>query len=179
MIVLVSTPLSCSVTTASTPSPLIRISPTLDDQSCSRFHTEFASVPGIETLMLPWFSAASFRGVSVLSVSNSGVSAASASVPMMRSFSFNRRSRASTPTPPDRSKGYVWGVFAGFDIFEATDTGKIEKRLTDAPGYDAEATASYKTGTIVYTSLASGDLDLWTMKADERRVGEECRSRWS
>ena len=21
------------------------------------------------------------------------------------------------PTPPDRSKGYVWGVFAGFDIF--------------------------------------------------------------
>src|ERR1035437_7982373 len=70
------------------------------------------------------------------------------------------------PTPPDRSKGYVWGVFAGFDIFEATDTGKIEKRLTDAPGYDAEATVNYKTGTIVYTSLASGDLDLWTMKAD-------------
>jgi len=70
------------------------------------------------------------------------------------------------PAPPDRSKGYVWGVFAGYDIFEATDTGKIEKRLTDAPGYDAEATVNYKTGTIVYTSLASGDLDLWTMKAD-------------
>ena len=70
------------------------------------------------------------------------------------------------PTPPDRSKGYVWGVFAGYDIFAATDTGKIEKRLTDAPGYDAEATVNYKTGTIVYTPLASGDLDLWTMKAD-------------
>ena len=53
------------------------------------------------------------------------------------------------PTPPDRSKGYVWGVFAGYDIFEATDTGKIEKRLTDTPGYDAEATVNYKTGTIV------------------------------
>ena len=49
------------------------------------------------------------------------------------------------PTPPDRSKGYVWGVFAGYDIFEATDTGKIEKRLTDAPGYDAEATVNWKT----------------------------------
>jgi TolB protein len=70
------------------------------------------------------------------------------------------------PTPPDRSKGYVWGVFPGFDIFLAKDTGEIEKRLTDAPGYDAEATVNWKTGTIVYTSLASKDLDLWTMKTD-------------
>jgi len=70
------------------------------------------------------------------------------------------------PTPPDRSKGYLWGVFAGYDIFLATDQGKIEKRLTDAPGYDAEATVNWKTGTILFTSLASGDLDLWTMRAD-------------
>jgi TolB protein len=70
------------------------------------------------------------------------------------------------PTPPDRSKGYVWGVFAGYDIFLATDNGKIEKRLTDTPGYDAEATVNWKTGNIVYTSLASGDLDLWTMRSD-------------
>jgi TolB protein len=70
------------------------------------------------------------------------------------------------PTPPDRSKGYVWGVFPGYDIFLATDDGKIEKRLTDAPGYDAEATVNWKTNQIVYTSLASGDLDLWTMKPD-------------
>jgi TolB protein len=70
------------------------------------------------------------------------------------------------PTPPDRSKGYVWGIFKGYDIFLATDEGKIEKRLTDAPGYDAEATVNWKTGNVVYTSLASGDLDLWTMKPD-------------
>jgi TolB protein len=70
------------------------------------------------------------------------------------------------PTPPDRSKGYVWGVFAGYDIFLATDDGKIEKRLTDTPGYDAVATINWKTGKIVYTSLASGDLDLWTMDPD-------------
>jgi len=70
------------------------------------------------------------------------------------------------PPPADRSKGYVWGVFAGYDIFLATDTGKIEKRLTDTPGYDAEATVNWKTGNIVYTSLASGDLDLWTMRSD-------------
>jgi Tol biopolymer transport system component len=70
------------------------------------------------------------------------------------------------PPPPDRSKGYVWGVFAGYDIYLATDAGKILKRLTDAPGYDAEGTVNWKTGRIVYTSLASGDLDLWTMKTD-------------
>src|SRR5712692_112430 len=63
------------------------------------------------------------------------------------------------PTPPDRSKGYLWGVFAGYDIFLATDKGEIQKRLTDAPG-------NWKTGTIVYTSVASKDLDLWTMKSD-------------
>jgi TolB protein len=70
------------------------------------------------------------------------------------------------PTPPDRSKGYVWGVFAGYDIYLATDDGKIEKKLTSAAGYDAEATVNWKTGKVVYTSLASGDLDLWTMKTD-------------
>ena len=70
------------------------------------------------------------------------------------------------PAPPDRSKGYVWGVFAGYDIFLATDTGKILKRLTDAPGYDAEGTVNWKTGNIIYTSMASGDLDLWTMRSD-------------
>jgi len=70
------------------------------------------------------------------------------------------------PTPPDRSKGYVWGVFPGYDIYLATDTGRILKKLTNTPGYDAEATVNWKTNRIVYTSLASGDLDLWTMRAD-------------
>jgi Tol biopolymer transport system component len=70
------------------------------------------------------------------------------------------------PKPPDRSHGYVWGVFAGYDIYLATDDGKILKQLTNTPGYDAEATINWKTGRVVYTSLASGDLDLWTMKTD-------------
>jgi TolB protein len=70
------------------------------------------------------------------------------------------------PTPADRSKGYVWAVFPGFDIYLATDDGHIQKKLTDAPRYDAEATVNWKTGKIVYTSLESGDLDLWTMQPD-------------
>jgi len=70
------------------------------------------------------------------------------------------------PTPPDRSKGYLWGVFPGYDIYVATDAGKILRKVTDAPGYDAEATVNWKTGRVVFTSKASGDLDLWTMRTD-------------
>jgi TolB protein len=70
------------------------------------------------------------------------------------------------PPAADRTKGYVWAVYPGYDIFLATDTGKIEKKLTETKGYDAEATVNWKTGRIVYTSIASGDLDLWTMKPD-------------
>ena len=70
------------------------------------------------------------------------------------------------PKRADRSKGYVWDVYAGFDIFLATTDGKIVKKLTDSPGYDAEATVNWRTKRIVYTSLASGDLDLWSMRLD-------------
>lgn len=70
------------------------------------------------------------------------------------------------PPPPDRSKGYLWGVFPGYDIFLATDHGKIVRKLTGAPGYDAEATVNWKTGKIVYCSQSSGDLELWEMNTD-------------
>ncbi|MBL8219537.1 MAG: PD40 domain-containing protein [Bryobacterales bacterium] len=70
------------------------------------------------------------------------------------------------PPAADRSKGYVWAVYPSFDIFLATADGKMVKKLTDAAGYDAEATINFKTKQILYTSMASGDLDLWTMNLD-------------
>ena len=73
---------------------------------------------------------------------------------------------AQCPPSADRSKGYVWAVYPSYDIYLAGDDGKILKKLTDAPGYDAEATVNFKTGKIVYTSMQSGDLDLWEMRAD-------------
>jgi len=69
------------------------------------------------------------------------------------------------PTPPDRSQGYVWGLFE-FDIFTRDlATGEVH-RLTDTPGYDAEATISPDGETIIFTSLRDGDLNLWAMDAD-------------
>ncbi|MBM3773700.1 MAG: hypothetical protein FJW37_00885 [Acidobacteria bacterium] len=73
---------------------------------------------------------------------------------------------ALCPPPPDRSKGYLWGVFPGYDIYRADLQGAITGKLTSAPGYDAEATVNWRRGKIVYTSAASGDLDLWTMNLD-------------
>jgi Tol biopolymer transport system component len=70
------------------------------------------------------------------------------------------------PPAADRSKGYVWAVYPSYEIYLATDAGKIVKKLTDQPGYDAEATVNFKNKRIVYTSMASGDLDLWSMKLD-------------
>lgn len=73
---------------------------------------------------------------------------------------------AACPPSADRSKGYVGAVYPSYDIFLAKDDGTMVKKLTDAAGYDAEATVNFQTGKIVYTSMASGDLDLWTMNPD-------------
>jgi TolB protein len=81
-------------------------------------------------------------------------------------FASTHEAGDACPAAADRSKGYVWAVYPSYKIYLAADDGKIEKKLADAPGYDAEATVNWKTGKIVYTSMASGDIDLWTMKSD-------------
>ncbi len=70
------------------------------------------------------------------------------------------------PPRPDRTRGYVWAIYAGFDLYLAKDDGAIVKKLTDTPGYDAEGTVNWKTGRIVYTSTSTGDIELWSMKSD-------------
>ena len=70
------------------------------------------------------------------------------------------------PVRPDRSKGYVWAVYPTYDIYKTDLEGKSLERLTSAPGYDAEATINWKTGKVIYTSKASGDLELWSMETD-------------
>lgn len=70
------------------------------------------------------------------------------------------------PADVDHSKGYVWAVYPGYDIFSSKLDGTDLKRLTTADGYDAEATINPKTKKVIYTSMASGDLDLWQMNLD-------------
>jgi TolB protein len=71
----------------------------------------------------------------------------------------------SCPPVPDREKlkRYIWPVYAGYDIFMADLNGNIVKRLTDTPGYDAEATLSPDGNQMIFTSDRDGDLDLYMM----------------
>ena len=71
------------------------------------------------------------------------------------------------PDPP-RKKGdpYIWRIYSSFDIFISDLNGNIKKRLSNTPGYDAEATVSPKGDKIVFTSVRSGDLELYTMNLD-------------
>ncbi len=69
------------------------------------------------------------------------------------------------PLAPDRSQGYVWGLF-DYEVFTRDlVTGEVSQ-LTGEPGYDAEATISSDGSTIVFTSMRSGDLEIWAMDAD-------------
>ena len=69
----------------------------------------------------------------------------------------------SCPPPPDRSKGYIWGVYPSYDLYIANADGANAKRITNVPGYDAEATWCHKGGKIIFTSVRDGDLDLYEM----------------
>ena len=81
-------------------------------------------------------------------------------------YSSTHESSEECPPPADRSRGYVWPVYDSFDIYVADLSGKILRKLTGQPGYDAEATVNWKTGRIVWTALRGGDLDLYSMNVD-------------
>ncbi len=74
------------------------------------------------------------------------------------------------PPRPDYSKGYVWPIYAEYDIYTARPDGSDLRPLAPAPGYDAEATFSTDGKKIVFTSMRDGDLDIYTMDADGRNI---------
>ena len=70
------------------------------------------------------------------------------------------------PPKPDYSQGYVWPLYEAYDIFRAGPEGEDPVRLTDTDGYDAEAVFSPRGDRIVFTSMRSGDLELYLMNPD-------------
>ncbi len=77
------------------------------------------------------------------------------------------------PETPLRVEGkYVWPIYNSYDIYKADLEGNIVAKLTDEPGYDAEATISPKGDKIVFTSNRSGDLELYTMNLDGTEVSQ-------
>lgn len=76
------------------------------------------------------------------------------------------------PVVPGRGPNgaYVWPIYDGYDIFKANLKGEIIDTLTNEPGYDAEATLSHDGKSIVFTSMRTGDLELFTMDTDGGNV---------
>ncbi len=76
------------------------------------------------------------------------------------------------PEVPERGPNgaYVWPIYEGYDIFKANLDGEIIDTLTSEPGYDAEATLSPDGKHIVFTSMRTGDLELFIMDTDGNNV---------
>lgn len=85
-------------------------------------------------------------------------------------FSSTHWASPDPPPRPDYSKGYVWAIYPTYEIFTARPDGTDLRRITNHPGYDAEATISPDGQTIVFTSLREGDLDLYTMSPDGSNI---------
>ena len=79
---------------------------------------------------------------------------------------------AKCPHVPERRVNgkYVWPIYDSYDIFIADLDGNIVSQLTDTPGYDAEATVSPTGDKIVFTSIRSGDLELYTCNIDGSEI---------
>jgi len=61
---------------------------------------------------------------------------------------------------------YEWDFDPHMDIYVSNHDGTGLKRLTDAPGYDAEGSYSHDGKQIVFTSMRDGNPELYIMNAD-------------
>jgi Tol biopolymer transport system component len=66
-------------------------------------------------------------------------------------------------------------VPAAFNIFVSSEKNRLD-RLVSASGYDGEAEYSNGEKRIVYTSQASGDLEIWSMEPDGMNKKQLTRS---
>jgi Tol biopolymer transport system component len=65
---------------------------------------------------------------------------------------------------------YEWDFDPHMEIYVCNTDGSQLRRLTDSPGYDAEASYSHDGRHIVFTSSRDGDPDLYIMDADGTNV---------
>ena len=77
-------------------------------------------------------------------------------------LSSTHRKNLACPPKLAQVSQYRWPLH-DFDIFSYRIDGQEPYRLTATPGYDAEATVSFKKKRIVFTSMRDGDLDLYSM----------------
>jgi len=88
-------------------------------------------------------------------------------------YASTHESADTCPPLPDRSKyenKYIWPIYDSYDIYMADLNGKVIKKLTNTPGYDAEATLSPSGAKMLFTSTRNGDLDLYVMDLNTGKI---------
>jgi TolB protein len=80
-------------------------------------------------------------------------------------FASTHETSAACPPKPSFSRGYVWPIYDSYEIYRAKADGSGLTRLTNSPGYDAEATIA-PDGLITFTSVRDGDMEIYTMQGD-------------
>lgn len=72
--------------------------------------------------------------------------------------------------PPMPSPNAIWKFWVGFDVYSAKPDGSDIKRLTKTYGYDAECTVSPDGKKILFTSMRTGDPEIFIMDTDGSNV---------
>uniref|UniRef100_A0AC34QXR9 Uncharacterized protein n=1 Tax=Panagrolaimus sp. JU765 TaxID=591449 RepID=A0AC34QXR9_9BILA len=67
---------------------------------------------------------------------------------------------------------YTWDLHPSYDIFKVDENGHFIARLTDAPGYDAEGAISPDGKLMVFTSVRSGDPELWLYNFETKNFSQ-------
>jgi TolB protein len=80
-------------------------------------------------------------------------------------FASTHEAGAACPPRPSFERGYVWPIYASYDIYRAKADGTNLRPITRTPGYDAEATIA-PDGVITFTSVRDGDMEIYTMNGD-------------
>jgi TolB protein len=80
-------------------------------------------------------------------------------------FASTHEAGAACPPRPSFERGYVWPIYASYDIYRANADGTNLRPITRTTGYDAEATIA-PDGLITFTSVRDGDMEIYSMKAD-------------
>src|SRR5687767_3622841 len=80
-------------------------------------------------------------------------------------FASTHEAGAACPPRPSFERGYVWPIYASYDIYRANADGTNLRPLTRTAGYDAEATMA-PDGLITFTSVRDGDMEIYSMQSD-------------
>jgi TolB protein len=90
--------------------------------------------------------------------------------PQLAKTEADERKRQADDAASGRHRRYDWPFDPHTDIFEVDVDGGNPRRLTDAPGYDAEGAYSADGKLIAFCSTRDGDPDIYLMNADGSNV---------